>query len=141
MNYFISHHWYCRFLTCTPCPCLPFLKNTWRHLTTTQKYCLFLFQDVIKEQLQETQGLCEYAIYVQGKTYISSLLAREMHTLPRFWKKSKQLTKYLNSSKCSTNLLFNITVFWNRNMIIVLDLTSEMTSSLKKTCYCPSPLF
>jgi hypothetical protein len=37
----------------------------------------FLFQAVIKEQLQETQGLCEYALYVQGKTCISSLLTRE----------------------------------------------------------------
>lgn len=33
------------------------------------KWCEFTilsFQAVIKEQLQESQGLCEYAVYVQG---------------------------------------------------------------------------
>lgn len=28
--------------------------------------CTLSFQAVIKEQLQESHGLCEYAVYVQG---------------------------------------------------------------------------
>lgn len=40
--------------------------------------------------------------------HISSLLARGMHTLSRFWKKSKQLMKCLYPSKCSTKVLLSI---------------------------------
>uniref|UniRef100_A0A8C9LKX7 Uncharacterized protein n=1 Tax=Piliocolobus tephrosceles TaxID=591936 RepID=A0A8C9LKX7_9PRIM len=47
-------------------------------------------KDIIKEQLQETQGLCDYAIYVQGKTLVFLL---EKYTFPRFLKKSRQFKK------------------------------------------------
>ena len=73
------------------------LKILEDNLSTTQQYCFFVFQAIIKEQLQETQGLCEYAIYVQGRTYISSILAREMHIL-RKGQISHEILKMLHKS-------------------------------------------
>ncbi len=34
--------------------------------------CFFCFQAIIKEQLHETQGMCEYAVYVQGQCKLHS---------------------------------------------------------------------
>lgn len=34
--------------------------------------CFFCFQAIIKEQLHETQGMCEYAVYVQGQCELHS---------------------------------------------------------------------
>lgn len=34
--------------------------------------CTSLFQAVIKEQLQESHGRCEYAVYVQGTAHEAS---------------------------------------------------------------------
>ena len=42
-------------VTADRCPCLPLLKNTWRHVTTTQKYCLF-FRLLSKNSFRRLTG-------------------------------------------------------------------------------------
>lgn len=43
------------------------LLGHWAVASGDHQQLSIIFQAIIKEQLQETQGMCEYAVYVQGE--------------------------------------------------------------------------